>query len=648
MIEQKDRGRLVLLALGIFTLFSLLIFQFFKIQILDFEKWSSVAKRQHYFVINEPFVRGIFWSNTSIKQGHPEEPQKFVFDIQKHHLYIDPYSIDEEYRDTIAEKLYTFLDLSENQEKTLREQFNRKSRSRKLEMWLDLELKEKILQWWLPFARKHKIARNALYFVIDYKRSYPFGKLLGQVLHTVQNQRDEVTKQALPTGGLELTFNERLKGKLGKRRLKRSPSHYFETGEVIDPPENGEDIHLSINHFIQAITEEELEKGVKHCNAKGGWAVMMDPYTGEIFALAEYPFFYPSRYPEYFNDKEKMEYTKVHAITDANEPGSTMKPITTAVALLANQELQRRGELPLFDPEEMMDCLDGHFPGRQRVLREVRVHKYLNLNMATQKSANVYFARLIQRVIDRLGNAWYRKTLQEVFGFGTYTNIELAGESPGLLPRPGKMHPNGALEWSVSTPFSMAIGHNLQVNSLQMLRAFAMLANGGKVVRPTLLQQKEPLEERQVLDPKIAARVVESIKYVTKFTGSGRRADILGFTEAGKTGTANKIVGGVYSKAKTVASFIGFAPVVNPRFVLIVVMDEPENRFIPGVGNNVNGSVSAAPVFKEVAKRTLEYLGVTPDDPYGYPVGDPRYNKELADWKKETDQLQEIYKKWNN
>ncbi len=648
MIEQKDRSRLVIVALGIFILFSLLIFQFFQIQIINFEKWSAVAKRQHFFVIKEPFVRGSFWSNTSIKKGHPEDPQKLVFDIQKHHLYADPYSIDEQYRDTIARELNHYLELSEEEKKTLRKQFNRKSRSRKLAMWLDLEQKEKIQQWWLPFARQNKIARNALYFVVDYKRSYPFGKLLGQVLHTVQNQRDEVTRQAVPTGGLELTFNERLKGKLGKRRLKRSPRHHFETGEVIEPPENGEDIHLSINHFLQAIAEEELEKGVKRCGAKGGWAVMMDPNTGEILALAEYPFFYPSRYSDYFNNKERMECTKVHAITDANEPGSTMKPITAAVALLANQELIRRGERPLFDPEEMMPCLDGHFPGRQRVLREVRVHKFLNLNMAMQKSANVYFARLVQRIIDRLGNAWYRRALQDVFGFGVYTHVELPGESPGLLPRPGRLHPNGTLEWSVPTPFSMAIGHNLQVNSLQMLRAYAMLANGGKVVKPTLLQQDKPPSTEQKVDERITTRVVEAVKYVTKFVGSGRRADIYGFTEAGKTGTANKIVGGVYSKAKTVASFVGFAPVKNPRFVLTVVMDEPENRYIPGVGNNVNGSVSVAPVFKEIAKRTLEYLGVTPDDPHGYPYGDPRYDKELADWKKETDQLQEIYKKWNN
>ncbi|MFQ5729553.1 MAG: penicillin-binding transpeptidase domain-containing protein [Waddliaceae bacterium] len=138
------------------------------------------------------------------------------------------------------------------------------------------------------------------------------------------------------------------------------------------------------------------------------------------------------------------------------------------------------------------------------------------------------------------------------------------------------------------------------------------------------------------------------MKYITKLGGTGRRADIWGYTEAGQTGTANKIVKGSYSKSQFVASFIGFTPVKDPAFVLVVAMDKPECRYIPGVGNNHHGSISAAPVFKEIAKRSLEYLGIAPDDPHGYPFGDPRYDRNLADWIPETRQLQENYEKWNN
>lgn len=667
MIHNKDRKRLVVIALGIFALFSLLIFQFYKIQIIDGERWSQAAKRQHFFSVKEPFVRGNLWSNTSIKRGHPEKPQKFVLDIQKFHLYIDPLSIPESYRDPIAGYLQDMLNLSATERLRIREQFDKKSRSRKLMMWLDRDARDRVISWWRPYARRNKIARNGLYFVSDYRRSYPLGKLLGQVLHTVQSRRDELTKQAYPTGGLELQFDSYLRGEQGIRLLKRSPRHSFETGTVISPPEDGADIYLTVNHYLQAIAEEELEKGVRRCHAKGGWAVMMEPRTGEILALAQYPFFYPMRYQDYFNDSSLIEHTRVKAITDANEPGSVVKPLTVATALLANKVLQVRGERPLFDPEEKIACSDGRFPGRRKEIHDVRRHNYLNMNMALQKSSNIYFARIAERIIDRLGNAWYRQVLEQTFGFGVKTDIELPSESSGVLPTPGKLHPNGALEWSKPTPFSLAMGHNVQANSIQLVRAYAVLANGGYFVKPTLIRKMaksksdgstevlwdhtHPDRAKQfsrVLDPDTVAEVVKAMKFVTKPGGSGRRADIWGYTEVGKTGTANKIVNGSYSDSQYVSSFIGFTPVEDPAFVLLVVMDEPEYRYIPGVGNNHHGSVSAAPVFKEIAKRSLQYLGIAPDDSHGYPYGDPRYDRDLADWLPETRELQDKYEKWNN
>lgn len=666
-ITTKHRKRLVFVALGIFSLFSLLVFQFFKIQIVNGDKWSRVAEMQHFFTVREPFMRGTFWSNTSIKRGHPDKPYRFVLDIEKFHLFIDPVSIPKNHRDPIASYLIDQLEISQQEKQIFRSHFDRNSRSRKLAMWLDRETRDSILSWWQSYARRHRIVRNALYFVADYKRSYPSGKLLGQLLHTVQNNRDEQTKQALPTGGLELYFNDYLQGKQGKRLLKRSPRHSFETGKVINSPEDGADIYLTINHYLQAIAEEEIEKGVKRCHAKGGWAVMMEPRTGEILVLAQYPFFFPARYQEYFNDAEKIENTRVKAITDANEPGSVVKPLTLATALIANKELRDAGKSPLFDPEEKIPCSDGRFPGRKKEISDVHRHNYLNMWMALQKSSNIYFSRLVERIIDNLGTEWYRQVLEKTFGFGVKTDLELPAESPGVLPTPGKMYSSGALEWSTPTPFSLAIGHNLQVNSVQLLRAYSVLANGGYFVEPTLIRKivKKDADgaenilldnsspERvqrfaRVLDSDIVSTVVKAMKYVTKPGGSGRRADVWGYTEVGKTGTSNKIVGGKYSETQYVSCFIGFTPVEGPAFVLLVVMEEPECLYIPGVGHNHHGSISSAPVFKEIAKRSLEYLGITPDDPHGYPFGDPRYDREQADWLPENRKLQEIYEKWNN
>lgn len=665
-VTSLDRKRLIIIAITIFCLFSLLVAQFYRIQMVEGDKWTRHATGQHFFVVNEPFHRGKFISNASIKRGHPETPQSLVVDIQKFHFYVDPISIPEEEREIIADKLMGMLELTIEEAQLFREQFDKKSRSRKLAMWLDREDRDAVLEWWNPYARQRGIPRNALFFTTDYQRSYPFGKLLGQVLHTIQNNKDELTQQALPTGGLELYFNRYLQGKQGKRRLMRSPRNSLEMGEVIAYPEHGADIYLTINHYLQAIAEEEIVKGVKHCKAKSGWAVMMDPFTGEILALAQYPFFYPPDYQFHFNDPKLIEHTKVKAVTDTNEPGSVCKPFTFITALLANNELQARGESPIFDPEEVVPTTNARFPGRSKPLPDTSLHYYMNMDIAVQKSANIYTARLVEKICNRLGNEWYREVLHDRFGFGVKTNVELPAETKGVLPVIGKKHPNGALEWSIPTPFSLAIGYNLQLNSIQLLRAYAILANGGYFVQPTLIRKivktkadgtqevlldntrpERAQEFPRVVPEEIVQRVVTAMKYVTKIGGSARRADIFGYTEVGKSGTAKKIVNGIYSETAYVGTFAGFAPVKDPAFVLVVVMDEPEYAYIPGIGKNHNGGVCSAPVFREIAKRSLEYMGIPPDDPYGYPPGDPRYDPAKADWAVETRRLREIYEKWN-
>lgn len=662
-VNPQDRKRLFFVSLGIVALFALLTVHYFKIQVIEREKWEKEARKQHYFILKEPFKRGTFYSNTAIKKGHPEKEQRLVVDIEKFHLFIDPESIPAKRKKELASVLIRLLDLSKEESLNLWSQFQKKSRSRKVATWLDKEMKETILEWWNPYAHKHKIPRNAIFFQTDYQRSYPFKKLLGQVLHTVQNAKDEITDQSLPTGGLELYFNQYLKGKIGKRRLMRSPRNALETGEILTYPDNGADVYLTINHALQSIAEEELEKGVKKCKAKAGWAVMMDPKTGEILALAQYPFFYPENYQEYFNDPLLIENTKVKAVTDANEIGSVMKSITCAVALLANKELEQRGEKPLFSVDEKIATSNGRFPGRKKHITDTHLHSFLNMDMAIQHSSNIYVARLVERIIARLGADWYRRVLNEVFGFSVKTGIELPSESPGVLPTPGKKHPNGTFEWSTPTPFSMAFGHNLQANSIQLLRAYSLLANGGYWVNPTLIKKivkklpdgKEeilyshpPQEKVQVLDSQIAKRIVQAMKYSTKKGGTCWKGDIWGYTEAGKSSTAKKIVNGTYSETRYIGSFMGLTPTTDPAFVMIVSMDEPEYAYIPGIGKNHNGGTCSAPVFRDIARRSLEYLGIAPDDPFGYPNGDPRSDRSKADWMQETKILDDLYEKWNH
>lgn len=665
-MNQPHRFRLLIVFLGVFTLLGLLVAQYYAIQIKQESYWNTVANRQHFFSLKEPFVRGSFYSNGLEQRAHPDQPQKLVLDVQKYHLFADPAAIAPPHHAAIANALKEALSLTDdNVQKILAQLAKSRSRSRRLVLWLDPDVKQTLAKWWSAFAKERRIPRNGLFFVADYQRSYPYGKLLGQVLQTVQQGRDEKTGQAQPTGGLELSLNKWLSGRKGKRRLMRSPRNALETDSMIVPPEHGSDVYLTINHVLQAIAEDEVAKAVKRTNAKSGWAVMMDPKTGGILALAQYPFLYPAKYSEAFADPVQREDIRVKAISDAHEPGSVMKPITLTVGMLANEELLRRGEAPLFSPDEKFATFDGQFPGR-KPLKEITYHHFLNMYMGLWKSSNIYMARLIQRVVDRLGVDWYRATLHDTFGFGRKTGIELPGESSGVLPLPGRTHPNGALEWSIPTPFSLAMGHNIQATSLQLVRAYALIANGGYLVSPTLVRKIE----RQVGDttellvdhtsdarknsfPQLLSSstinpIVKAMKYVTKKGGSAFRADVPGYTEAGKTGTAEKIVDGVYSKKDHVATFIGFAPAKDPAFVLLVTMDEPEKGFIPGVGKRHMGGYAAAPVFREIAKRSLAYLGVPQDDPHGYPEGDPRYDAKKADWIQEVEELRQLYEKWNH
>lgn len=659
-VPLSAKKRLLWVSSAIFFLLALLTLQFYRIQILEEEKWTHKAKKQQTFVVKEPFKRGNFFSNPYIQTNHPAKEQQFTLDVPKFHLYADSSSIKDAVKEEIAKELASLLSLDKEEYETLRGQLYKESRSRKLAPWIDEETYRSLLAWWHPFAKEHKIPKNALFFVKDYRRSYPFGKMLGQVLHTVQSSKDEKTGRAHPTGGLELHFDSVLQGKNGKRQLMRSPRNALETGDVISPPEHGSDIHLTINPVLQAIAEEEIEKGVKKAKAKCGWVGIMNPYTGEILALAQYPFFFPGDYREYFNDKELIEHTKVKAITDAHEPGSVFKPFTIAIALKANQELAMRGERELFLETEKIATSNGRFPGRSKPITDTHLHYFLNLDMAMQKSSNIYMARLVQRIIDRLGSDWYRQQIQ-LFGFGQKTHIELPAESAGVLPTPGKLHPNGVLEWSVPTPFSMAFGHNLQVTTLQLMRAYACLANGGILVQPTLVRKiikgKDVLldnttSERinnfpRVYEKKIIDRVVKAMRYVTKPGGTAIKADVPGYTEAGKTSTPKKIVNGHYSEKLYCPRFIGFAPAVNPAFVVAIVIDEPEYGYVQGLGRVHNGGNCTGQVFREVATRSLEYLGVPHDDPYGYPPGDPRRDTSKEAWMNEARKLQELYDAWN-
>ncbi|OGN62518.1 MAG: hypothetical protein A3F09_05570 [Chlamydiae bacterium RIFCSPHIGHO2_12_FULL_49_11] len=641
-------------------LFASLLVRFFIIQVGEEEKWSSLAKKQHYLTLALPHKRGVFYSNTEIKYGQPHEKVPFVVDVMKYHLYIDPKLMPTGFKDEIIGALAGFLGRDPHAA-DFRKDFFLRSRSRKVAAFLSHAEADKIESWWNEYARKHNIPKTVVYFQKDFRRLYPFGSLLGQVLHTVRLDRDPHTFASIPTGGLEQYFNTVLSGKDGKRTLLRSPHYKMEADTEDSPPVAGCDIYLTVNHTLQAIAERELEKGVKRARAKGGWCVVMDPHTGHILATAQYPFFNPENYNEYYNDAAKTADTKPKCITDCFEPGSPMKPLMLALALKANEVRREKHLSPVFDPEAKMETMPVMFAGRAIPVKDVRNHKYLNMKMAIQKSSNVYPAKVTELVIKTMAISWLRNQLEMVFGFGTPTQVELSGENKGYVPTPGKILPSGLMEWSLPTPYSLAMGYNLMTNSLQMARAFSVIANGGYLVTPTLVKKivrhTEAGEEEvffrerpktKVLSKKICRSILEAMKYSTKPGGSAHLADVFGYTEAGKTGTSEKIVDGQYSKSVHFSSFVGIIPAKKPRFVIYVCLDEPEKKWIEGYGMNHFGGKRPAETFRAIATDALEYLGVMRDDPYGRPSQDPRFDPQKADWYPEVKELTKLYDEWNH
>lgn len=637
------------LILMLCVLYSALVAQFFHLQVIHGDYWRAIALKQHTLTIREPGRRGRFFTDGSVKLDHLNEDAVLAMDSPRFHLHIDPQSMPKMAHlivaNYLAEQLCPYGEKREKLRVKIIDQMKRKARDRILAEWIDPETRTRIESWWLGFHRKGKIARNALFFTRDYQRVYPLGPLMGSVLQTVRRQRADVTGP-IPIGGLELSFDRYLRGKTGTRKLLRSLKNPMETGITTVSTEPGADVYLTINHVLQAIAEEELEIGARRCGARGGWAVLLDPWSGHILALAQFPNFDLNHYWKYFNSPEEGA-TRSKAFCDAYEPGSILKPLHLAIALTANEQLRAQGTPPLFDPEEKVATIDGHFPGRTRPLRDVGQRNFHNMDLAVQKSSNIYMAKVAVNIVEQMGKKWYRDQFLRL-GFEDKSGINLPGEAAGSIPQLQPGNNGKVVKWSLPTTTSLSLGHSIQLNAIQIARAYCALANGGRLVWPKLIkgiarttedgkrawvEQTSSPNPPQVFSPEVARRILQSMRFVTQPGGSGYRAAIADWEVCGKTGTSEKVIAGRYSKQRMLSSFIGIAPVKNPRFVLLVSLDEPTWGNVGDVALNHRAGICAAPIFREIARRALCYLSV--------PMSDP--SKEFPNNQK----LRELDKKWN-
>jgi cell division protein FtsI/penicillin-binding protein 2 len=390
--------------------------------------------------------------------------------------------------------------------------------------------------------------------------------------------------------GIEQTYDARIAGQPGKTLLQTdAKAQAF--GRLERPPTAGSTLELTIDRTLQHIAERELEAGVAEFGAAGGTAIVMEPSTGDVLALANWPTFNPNAF-----QLADREHRKNRAVQDVYEPGSTFKVVTASAAL----------EEGLLRPEDPIDVSAGYIRFGARQIDDVHRYGVLSFEDVLVKSSNVGAIK----VGLRLGAARLVDYVRR-FGFGQAVAPDLPGESRGIVWK--------ADDLTDSALASVSMGYQVSVTPIQMAAAVNSIATGGALMAPRVVRafldgprriERPPHEVRRTVSPRTAATLTAIMEDVVA-RGTAEAAQIPGYTVAGKTGTAAKIEGGRYSRSRYNSSFVGFVPSRQPALTILVVIDSPQGR-------GYYGGAVAAPVFRRIAEASLRYLGIPPNvDPAG-------------------------------
>jgi cell division protein FtsI (penicillin-binding protein 3) len=408
----------------------------------------------------------------------------------------------------------------------------------------------------------------------EYRRYYPGGEVVAHILGftDVEDKGQE---------GIELAFEKRLAGRAGARRvIKDRRGQIVEDVEAIRPPRDGEDVALSIDGKVQYLAWSALRDAMQQHKAQAGAVVVLDARSGEILALANAPTFNP-------NNRANLSGAQLRnrVFTDAFEPGSVMKPFIAALAI-------ERGKVK---PSTQIDTGNGRMTIGTATISDTKRHGTMTVAEVVQKSSNIGTVKMAQQFSAE--EMWH---LFDQLGFGTPLNLGFPGETSGRL-RPAK-------SWRPIEQATMSYGHGISTSLIQMARAYLVFARDGELVPLSLTRlDGMPSQGRRVFSSDTAREMRTILEMAAKPGGTAPRAQVPGYTVAGKTGTAHKLEAGRYTR-KYVSSFVGFAPAFNPRVVVAVMIDEPS------AGQYFGGAV-AAPVFSRVTEGTLRALGVAPDVP---------------------------------
>lgn len=408
----------------------------------------------------------------------------------------------------------------------------------------------------------------------EYKRYYPAGEVVAQLIG-VTNVDDQGQE------GLELAYQSWLAGKPGKRRVvKDRRGRLVRDLEVIQQAQPGGDLTLSIDERLQYIAYRELKVAVSENDADGGTVVMMDARTGEVLAMANQPSYNP-------NNRAGLDPAGLRnqAMVDVFEPGSVMKPLAMSALL----------ETGRFPADTVVDTSPGWMRIDHYTIRDVTNNGRLSLAGILRRSSNIGMAKLTLQLDEPLVPERYRQ-----LGLGQTPGTGFPGEASGEVPSPER--------WSSSQWAALSYGYGLSVSALQLASAYTAIANHGERIPPSLLRLDQPPEGEQVIRPDVADQLLGMLDEVVEPDTGARRAEVPGYTVAGKTGTVRKTGSEGYRENVYRALFVGITPVSDPRIITVVMIDHPR-------GDAYYGGAIAAPVFARIAGSALRILDVPPDDP---------------------------------
>jgi cell division protein FtsI (penicillin-binding protein 3) len=542
--------------------FSLMLFialfsRAFQLQIISANKLNALAKKQHRETLTLTPERGVILDRNG---------EKLAATIMTDSVCADPSKIENP--DETSGKLSTILNIDEDRLKG-------KLLRNKSFCWLA----RKIPPEQANLVRNLKI--EGIFTIKEPKRYYPSGELAGQIIGFVG-------ADAKGLEGLEFRYEEHLRGtpqKLTWVRDAKGKKLYPDMARIETVGNENYSLILTIDKRIQHLVESHLKNAVTEKGAKSGFAIVMDPRTGEILALANEASFNPNNFQSFSPDARKNR-----AIADSFDPGSTFKPFLAAAGL----------EEKIVKEPDMFYCENGHYTIANRVIHEANHKRYgmLSLHDIIKYSSNIGTVKVAEKV----GKEKFYKYIK-AFGFGDMTGIDLPGEAKGLL-RPVE-------SWTRVDASTIAFGQGISVTGIQLITALGAIANQGVLMKPfivrgmadkngNIIERFQPTSVRQVISPETAKRVTALLTDVVGMEdGTGGKARIVNISVAGKTGTAQKFDFSrkAYSSQKVRTLFMGFFPAEDPQIAMLVVLDEPQrDRW---------GGVAAAPVFKNIGEQLL-------------------------------------------